>query len=69
MMVSEPVIGVAVVMMGPEYRQRAAMMMSEPVIGVAVVIMVVHRVRRSWLFSENRRPGEHNYNHGKNSNN
>ena len=66
---SEPVIGVAVVMMCPEYRRRAAMMMSEPVIGVAVVMMVVHRVRRSWLFSENQRPGEHNYKYGKNSDN
>ena len=45
------------------------MMMSEPVIRVAVVMMVVHRLRRSWLFSENRTPGEHNYNYGKNSNN
>jgi len=69
MMMFEPVIGVAVVMMCPEFRRRAAMMMSEPVIGVAVVMMVVQGVRRSWLFSENRWPGEHNYNCAKDSNN
>ena len=46
------------------------MMMSEPVVGVAVVIMmVVHRVRRSWLFRESQRPGEQNYKCGQNPNN
>jgi hypothetical protein len=70
MMMSEPVVGVAVVTMSPDLRRRAAMMMSEPVVGVAVVIMmVVHRVRRSWLFRESQRPGEQNYKCGQNPNN
>jgi len=70
MMVSEPVIGVAVVTMCPELMRRAAMMMSEPVVGMAVVIMmVVHRARRSWLFRESQRPSEQNYKCGKNPSN
>jgi hypothetical protein len=57
-------------MMHPEFMRRAAMMMSEPAIGVAAIMMVVLPVgRRSRLFSESQRPGEHNHGCGKSPNN
>jgi len=55
--------------MRPEFMRWTTVMMSEPAIGVTVVMLVVLAVvKRSRLFRESQRPGEHDHGRGKGPN-